>query len=92
MVSGMWISRTEYENLKDIAKNNEHDADAFRRLIEYIKEKKTVVHNDFVLVSYDVWSELTNKFSSEENKIKDIQAELEWYKVKYHEMKMNAEQ
>jgi hypothetical protein len=92
MVSGMWISRAEYENLKGIAKNNEHDADTFRRLIEYIKEKKTVVHNDFVLVSYDVWGELTNKFSSEEDKVKDIQAELEWYKVKYHDMKMNAEQ
>ena len=91
MVSDMWVNRAEYENLKSTAENNENDADAFRRLIKYIKEKKTVVHNDFVLVSYDVWSELTSKFGSEEDKVKDMQAELEWYKVKYHEIKMDAE-
>jgi hypothetical protein len=88
----MWVNRKKYEILENTAKDNEYDAKMFRDLIKYIKEKKTVIHNDFVLVSYDVWSELTNKFSSEEDKVKDIQAELEWYKVKYHEMKMNAEQ
>ena len=89
----MWISRKEYETLENIAKNNEYDAKMFRDLIKYIKEKKaTVFYVDFVLINRDRWDELTNKFSSEEDKVKDIQAELEWYKVKYHEMKMNAKQ
>lgn len=88
----MWISKQKYEHLKNMVENNEDDANKFRRLIEYIKEKKTVIYKDFVLVSYDTWNELTNKFHSEEDKVKDIQAELEWYKVKYHEMKMNVEQ
>lgn len=88
----MWINKAEYKKLKSIAKNNEHDADMFRRLTQSIKEKRTIIDRDFVLMSFDVWSELTNKFSSEEDKVKDIQAELEWYKVKYHEIKMNAEQ
>ena len=88
----MWINREKYETLENTAKNNEYDANMFRKLIKYIKEKKTVIHNDFVITSFDVWNELTNKFHSEEDKIKDIQAELEWYKVKYHEMKMSAEQ
>lgn len=88
----MWIKKSEYENLKSIAKNNEHDADMFRSLIKNIKEKKTVTHRDFVLMSYDVWNRCVNNFQSESDKVKDIQAELEWYKVKYYEMKMNAEQ
>lgn len=88
----MWISKQKYENLLNMVKNNEHDADKFRRLIEYAKENKTVIYSDFILVSYDKWNELTNKFNSEEDEVKDIKAELEWYKVKYHEMKVNAEQ
>lgn len=87
----MWIKRAEYERLKNVAENNEHDAEMFRELIEYLKERKTIVYDDFILVSRDVWTELISKFDSEEDKVKDIQAELEWYKVKYHEMKMNAE-
>lgn len=88
----MWISKQEYEHLKNMVENNEHDANMFRKLIQNIKEKKSIVHNDFIIVNFDIWNELTNKFQSEEDKVKDIQAELEWYKVKYYEMKMNTEQ
>jgi hypothetical protein len=88
----MWINRAEYERLKSTAENNEYDANMFRRLIQDIKEKKSILHSDFIIVSFDVWNELTDKFQSEEDKVKDIQAELEWYKVKYYEMKINAEQ
>lgn len=89
----MWINKVEYENLKSTAKDNEYDAKMFRELIKYIKESKTAVfYADFVLINRYKWNELINKFNSEEDKVKDIEAELEWYKVKYHEMKMNAEQ
>lgn len=89
----MWVNKIEYENLKSTAKDNEYDAKMFRDLIKYIKESKTAVfYADFVLIDRDKWNELINKFNSEEDKVKDIEAELEWYKVKYHEMKMNAEQ
>lgn len=93
MVIIMWINKVEYENLKSTAKDNEYDAKMFRELIKYIKESKTAVfYADFVLINRYKWNELINKFNSEEDKVKDIEAELEWYKVKYHEMKMNAEQ
>ena len=87
----MWINRAEYENLKSIAENNEHYAKMFHELIECLKKRKTIVYGDFILVSRDVWTELISIFDSEEDKVKDIQAELEWYKVKYHEMKMEKE-
>lgn len=87
----MWINRAEYEKLKSAAEDNEYDAKMFRDLIKYIKEKKTAVYYaDFVLIRRDAWDELLNKFYSEEDRVKNIQAELEWYKVKYHEMKINA--
>ena len=88
----MWINRAEYENLKSIAENNEYEANMFRRLIQDVKERKTIIHNDFVIVDFDVYSKLLDKFQSEEDKVKDIQAELEWYKVKYCEMKMNTDE
>lgn len=87
----MWINRVEYKNLKSKAEDNEYDARMFRDLVQYIKEKKTVLYCDFVLISRDKWDEITNKYSNSEDEVKDIQAELEWYKVKYHEMKMNVE-
>ena len=87
----MWVNRTKYRNLKIIAENNEHDANLFRSIIKHIKEKSTVIYTDFVIMDYDTWNELANKYTSEDVKVKNIEAELEWYKVKYHEMKMEKE-
>lgn len=85
----MWISKDEYNNLKWKAENNEYDAKMFRGLVNYIKDSKTVFYCDFVLISRDTWDEISNKYNTSEDRIKDVEAELEWYKVKYHEMKMN---
>lgn len=87
----MWISKNEYNKLKWRAEDNEHDAEMFRKLIRDIREKKSIIHSDFIIVSFDVWNELSNKWQFGEDKVKDIQAELEWYKVKYHEMKTNKD-
>lgn len=88
----MWINRTEYNNLKSTAENNEHDANLFRRIVEHVKEKNTIIYTDFVIMDYDTWNELANKYTTEDVKLKNMEAELEWYKVKYCEMKMNTEQ
>ena len=83
----MWISKEKYERLNRMAEDNEHDASLYRRLVECVKEKKTVLSADFVIMSNDIWNEIYNKYSLEEDKYKNLEAELEWYKVKYHEMK-----
>lgn len=88
----MWINRAKYEELKRMAEDNEYDARMFRDLVKYIKEKKNVFYCDFVMMSRDTWDEVSNKYNTSEDRVKDIEAELEWYKVKYHEMKMNTEQ
>ncbi len=86
----MWISKEKYEHLNRMAEDNECDAKMFRDLVKYIKEKKNVFYSDFVLIRRDVWDEIANKHNSAEDRVKDLEAELEWYKVKYHEVKMNA--
>ena len=86
----MWISKEKYEKLERMATNNEHDASLYRRLVECVKENKTVLSADFVIMSNNTWNEIYNKYNIEEEKYKNIEAELEWYKVKYHEMKMSA--
>ena len=88
----MWINKEKYEHLNCMAENNEHDAKMFRDLVNYIKEKKTIVYCDFVMMSRDKWDEILNKHNSSENRVKDIEAELAWYKTKYYEMKTNKEQ
>lgn len=88
----MWINKEEYEYLNRIAENNEVDAMLFRDLVRYIKEKKTVFYCDFVMMNRDTWDEISNKYNTSEDRVKDIEAELAWYKMKYHEMKMNKEQ
>ena len=85
----MWIKKEKYESLEREAKDNAYDAKMFRDLVKYIQEQKTVLYCNFVMMSRDTWDELSNKYSTSDDRIKDIEAELEWYKVKYHEMKMN---
>ena len=86
----MWISKEKYERLNRMAKDNEYYASLYHRLVEGAKEKKTVLSADFVIMSNDTWNEIYNKYSLEEDKYKNLEAELEWYKVKYHEMKINV--
>lgn len=84
----MWISREKYEVLKRIADNNRRDADMFRALTERVSRNTIIHHSDFVIMSREAYDVFLKKFSSSEDEIKDIKAELEWYKVKYYEMKM----
>ena len=60
------------------------------KIEKYIEEKKTAVYYyDFVLINRNIWEEITNKYNTSEDRIKDIKAELAWYKTKYHEMKID---
>lgn len=81
----MWVNRVKYENLKNTAEDNEHDANLFRNLLYALKVNKIYYHSEFVIMNTEAYGTLYE----EACKYKEIQAELEWYKVKYHEMKMN---
>lgn len=85
----MWISKAKYNKMKSEVEKNEHDADMYHKLIKSLEEKKTVFYDDFILMSRDVYDSLSDKLHSEEDNAKNLEAELEWYKVKYHELKMS---
>lgn len=91
----MWISRAEYERLSNRASKNEHDVKMYRDLFTLSNKNDMRIYHDFVIVGYDYFKDLLTKQLAEKNEkedeIKDLQAELEWYKVKYHEMKMITE-
>jgi hypothetical protein len=91
----MWISKAEYEELSSTAAENEHDAKMYREIFKLSNKNDIRIYHDFVIVGYDYFRDLLTKQSAEEkaeeDEVKDLQAELEWYKVKYHEMKMKVE-
>ena len=85
----MWISKSEYEELKSVADSNRRYADMFRQVVASITAGRNIIHTDFVVLNRETYDDITNQYSSAAGKIKDIEAELEWYKVKYHEMQIN---
>lgn len=91
----MWISKAEYEELSSRAAENEHDAKMHREIFKLSNKNDIRIYHDFVITSYDYFRDLLTKQSAEEkveeDEVKNLQAELEWYKVKYHEMKMITE-
>lgn len=82
----MWVNKREYELTKRMAEDNEHDANLFRNLLYALRENKIMHHSEFVIMGTEAYETLCG----EACKYKEIQAELEWYKVKYYEMKMSA--
>lgn len=91
----MWISKAEYKELSSRAANNEHDAKMYREIFKLSNKNDIRIYHDFVIMGYDYFRDLITKQSAEEKteeaEVKNLQAELEWYKVKYHEMKMITE-
>jgi hypothetical protein len=88
----MWISKSEYEELKrkaTVATDTKVEAAAFRSILKAIKEKTTIILDDFIIVTRDAWKEISDKYILTDDKVKDMEAELAWYKTKYHEMKTN---
>lgn len=87
----MWISKKKYEQLNCMATNNEHDAEMFRSLMRTIEAGVVVRHSEFIMMSIKAYEILFEKSWKAEDECKDLKAELEWYKVKYHEMKMKED-
>lgn len=85
----MWISKNEYEELKRKAMDITVEAAMFRSILKDIKENVTSIYDDFIIITRDAWQEISDKYILIDDKIKDMEAELAWYKTKYHEMKTN---
>lgn len=87
----MWISKKKYEEIKWTAENNEHDANMFRRLMNEVKANIIVHQPKFIMMSPLAFESLFKEAGMVKDRLKEIEAELEWYKVKYHEMKITNE-
>lgn len=85
----MWISRKKYNLIKYAAETNEHDANMFRRLMGEVKANIIVHQPKFIMMSPQAFESLFKEAGMAKDRLKEVEAELEWYKVKYHEMKIN---
>lgn len=90
----MWINKGEYNKLKELADNNERDANLFRKILNNAETGKVVHNSDIVAMTPEKWNGLLKVINSYKNNIRNLEAEiseleneLEWYKVKYHETK-----
>ena len=88
----MWINKGKYEHLNRMAKDNEHDANMFRRLMNKVKANIIVSQPEFIMMSPQAFESLFKEAGMVKDRLKEIEAELEWYKVKYHEMKITNEE
>ena len=87
----MWINKEKYELMNRIAENNEHDANLLRRLMCELKEHDIIVNSRFVIMSPEAYEKLSDKLYLYKDRHKEIESELEWYKVKYYELKQKVE-
>ena len=89
----MWISKSKYEELKKTVERNVDNAEKYRSLIydlEYGDAMKIFIVNRTTCVAFnmDTFNKITEKSRMLEDELKELEAELVWYKNKYHEMKM----
>lgn len=85
----MWISKEKYQALKQLAKDNERDAETFRDIMCRMQACSAIKHEDFIVIKPKVFHDILDKIDRDEEKYKDLAAELEWYKVKYSERQMS---
>ena len=85
----MWISKRRYEALVRVADNNRDDAEAFRKIFRDVNNTLIILYNDCVIMTRDVYTAMTDiqksnvdELQSLKDRIKDIDAEREWYNEK----------
>ena len=87
----MWVSKKEYENLKHTITNYEamlrHLTDKFKSV--RLNKDRVLFDEGCILINLESFNDLITKESLNSDEVKNIKAELEWYKVKYHEMKIH---
>lgn len=87
----MWISKKKYEKLERIAIKNQEYADAYKFLIDNTRKNTLVLCDGFIAMDYEAYNKTFDRFTATEDRIKEVEAELEWYKIKYREMKMKEQ-
>ena len=90
-----WFSKEEYENILKLKENLTRTENKLRYYIEKFdlvsaNEDKVVTDANVVLINKNKLEKIINKMGKSSDDVKDINAELEWYKVKYHEMKTGS--
>lgn len=84
----MWVRRKQYDTLEYLGDDNNVLLGDVKRKLQTCS---VICHTDYIILKPEVWHKISDKITQLENENKDLAAELEWYKVKYHEMKENKQ-
>lgn len=87
----MWVNRDEYDALKLLVENNQRAADLLQSLTREIHSNKIIHYKDFIFLSQDMYNGIAIKINASDENLRNALAELEWYKVKYHELRVKLD-
>ena len=88
----MWISRKEYDRLIERAKRSEEKVRYYSDKFDSVRmyNDRVLVDSECIMMNKDCFYKILKKEMLKSDEIKDIKAELEWYKTKYFELKNNT--
>ena len=79
----MWISRKEYNRLRDQATNNLSNSIAYEALMDKLKSSEVVRNHFYVAMRNEVWEKISNNLNELNTKIKELESDRDFYKYKY---------
>lgn len=88
----MWISKGKYNQLVQDNERWMHDALLYDSIVQQLNRENTILFGEnFTIVSNDIWKKIEADKKELDNKVKDLQALVDWYKNKYVELKILLE-
>lgn len=87
----MWISKKKYEELASAAKEVYSYRNIMDLLNQGIEAGKIIRGKDYILTSPEVFDNIYKRLETAEDKVREVEAEIAWYKNKYFQMKEKYE-
>ena len=87
----MWISRKRYEEFASAAKEVNSYRNIMDLLNQGIEAEKIIRGKNYILTSPEVFDNIYKRLETAEDKVREVEAEIAWYKNKYFQMKEKYE-
>ena len=87
----MWISKKKYEKLASEAQEVISYRNLMDLLCQGIEAEKIFRGKDYIIMSPKVFDNIYERLEKAEDKVREVEAEITWYKNKYFQMKEKYE-
>lgn len=82
----MWIKKEEYNHLLSL----QQDSDILKSLVNRVTDDGIFFAEGLVIMSDDVWNNFNTKWKADKDAVMRLAAEKDWYKQKYAEFAVAA--